>query len=93
MHTKTTLDRFGRVLIPKKVRTELGISPGDPLEIEARDGGIFIKPIHDEPHLVYKDGVLVFTGSATGDIAGAVGEHREHRLEKNMAPRSDTDPP
>ena len=82
MHTKTTLDRFGRVLVPKKVRTELGISPGDPLEIESRDGGILIKPIHDEPCLVDKDGVLVFTGTSMGDIVGAVREHRNQRLDK-----------
>jgi AbrB family looped-hinge helix DNA binding protein len=84
---KTTLDRFGRVLVPKKVRTELGISPGDPLEIESRDGGILIKPIPDEPHLVDKDGVLVFSGASMGDIPGAVHKHREQRLDKISGPK------
>ena len=82
MHTKTTLDRFGRVLVPKKVRTELGISPGDLLEIESREDGILIKPIHDEPHLVDKEGILVFSGVSIGDIANAVGKHREQRLDQ-----------
>ena len=82
MRIKTTLDRFGRILVPKKVRTELGISPGDPLEIESRDGGILIKPILDEPCLVDKDGVLVFTGTSAGDIPGAVQKHREQRLDQ-----------
>ncbi len=82
MHAKTTLDRFGRVLVPKKLRMELGISPGDPLEIESREEGILIKPIHDEPHLVDEDGILVFSGASMGDIADAVRKHREQRLDE-----------
>jgi AbrB family looped-hinge helix DNA binding protein len=82
MNVKATLDRFGRVLIPKKVRTRLGISPGDVLVVESRDDGILIKPIDDEPHLVDKEGVLVFSGTSTGDIVRAVKEHREQRLDK-----------
>jgi AbrB family looped-hinge helix DNA binding protein len=79
MHLKTTLDRFGRVLIPKKVRVDLGLSPGDPLEIESRDNGILIKPLNDEPHLVDKEGVLVFSGDPMGDIIEAVRKHRDSR--------------
>ena len=82
MHQKTTLDRFGRVLIPKKVRAELGLSAGDALEIESRDDGIVIKPLQDEPQLVDKEGVLVFSGASTGDIVEAIRKHREERLDK-----------
>ena len=82
MDTKTTtLDRFGRVVIPKKVRAELGLSPGDPLKVESRDDGILISPVQEEPHLVNKEGVLVFSGSSFGDLSKAVRKQREERLD------------
>ena len=82
MDTKTTtLDRFGRVVIPKKVRAELGLSPGDPLKVESRDDGILISPVQEEPHLVNKEGVLVFSGSSFGDLSEAVRKQREERLD------------
>ena len=31
---RSTLDRFRRILIPKKIRDPLGLEPGDVLEIE-----------------------------------------------------------
>jgi AbrB family looped-hinge helix DNA binding protein len=69
------------VLIPKKVRADLGLSPGDPLEIESHDDGILLKPLNDEPDLVDKEGVLVFSGAPMGDIVEAVRKHREERLD------------
>jgi AbrB family looped-hinge helix DNA binding protein len=88
MHLKTTLDRFGRVLIPKKVRVELGLSAGDSLEVESRDDGILIKPLHDEPHLVDKEGVLVFSGAPMGNVVEAVRKHREERLDKQTGAKN-----
>jgi AbrB family looped-hinge helix DNA binding protein len=79
---ETTLDKFGRVLIPKEVRDDLGLKPGAVLEIEELEETILLKPKNDEPHVVLKDGVLVFSGAATGDVAGAIHTHREERLKK-----------
>lgn len=81
----TTLDRFGRVVIPKKVRDDLGLKPGAVLEIEEVDEKIFLKPVHWEPYVVNKDGVLVFSGTATGDIVGAIRTHRKERLNEIAA--------
>lgn len=79
---ETTLDKFGRVVIPKRVRDDLGLKPGSVLQIEQADQRILIEPVGDEPHLVVKNGVLVFSGTATGDIMGAIQVHRQGRLEK-----------
>lgn len=76
---QTTLDRFGRVVIPKQVRDDLGLKPGAVLEIEEVEQKIFLKPMHGEPHVVTKDGVLVFSGTAIGDIVGAIRSHRRER--------------
>jgi AbrB family looped-hinge helix DNA binding protein len=82
---ETTLDRFGRVVIPKQVRDDLGLKPGAVLEIEEVEQKIFLKPMHGEPHVVTKDGVLVFSGTAIGDIVGAIRTHRQKRLSEIAA--------
>ena len=34
---QTTVDKFGRIIIPKKVRDHFGLKPGTPVEIEKID--------------------------------------------------------
>ncbi len=79
---ETALDRFGRVLIPKKLREELDLQPGTVLRIEESGQKIVLQPVRGEPHLVVKGGVLVFTGSPQGDVSRAVERHRQERLKK-----------
>ena len=76
---ETTLDKFERVVIPKRVREHLGLTPGTPLAIEAIGEDVVLKPVREEPHIRDKEGVLVFAGSATGDLLEAVKRHREGR--------------
>lgn len=39
-----TIDKVGRVVIPKEIREEAGIEPGMPLTITCREGRIEIEP-------------------------------------------------
>ena len=73
------LDRFGRIVIPKKVRDNLDLGPGSQMRIEEIDNGIVLKPVHGEPNLIEKDGVLVFSGASLGNIEDAVAKHRRDR--------------
>ena len=41
---RTTIDRAGRVVIPKAVRDEAGLAAGAEVEVEFRDGRIEIQP-------------------------------------------------
>jgi AbrB family looped-hinge helix DNA binding protein len=41
---KTTMDRAGRLVIPKEIRREARLAPGAPLEVTWRDGRIEIEP-------------------------------------------------
>ena len=79
---ETTLDKFGRIVIPKRIRDDLGLKPGAVLQIEQADQRILMEPVNEGPHVVVKDGVLVFTGTGTGDIVGAIQLHRQERLSK-----------
>ncbi len=41
---RTTIDSAGRVVIPKRLRSLLGLSGGEEIEITERDGRIEIEP-------------------------------------------------
>ena len=77
---ETTLDNFGRIVIPKKVRKDFNLKSGAHLIIEETDDTIVLKPVSDEPHVIEKDGVLVFSGAATGNIEEALAKHRKERF-------------
>ena len=77
---ETTLDKFGRVVIPKPIRDGLGLHPGSILEIKEEDQGIFLTQVQEEPRVVMKKGVLVFSGVGIGDIKEAIRSHRKERL-------------
>jgi AbrB family looped-hinge helix DNA binding protein len=79
---ETTLDRFGRIVIPKAVRDDLGLRPGSVLELRESGDDLLLSPRRDEPDLVREEGVLVYTGEATGDLEDAVEQQRRHRLRR-----------
>lgn len=54
---KTTIDRAGRLVVPKSIREAAGILPGSELTIRVADGRIEIEPAPLEVRLV-KRGTL-----------------------------------
>ncbi len=79
---KTTIDRFGRIVVPKEMRKHFGLAPGVEVEIDERDQEIVIRQVVGYSPLQIEDGVLVFAGEATGDITSWVGKVREDRNRK-----------
>jgi AbrB family looped-hinge helix DNA binding protein len=41
---RTTIDRLGRVVVPKPIRDKLRLAGGETLEVEERDGVIELRP-------------------------------------------------
>ena len=76
---ETTVDRFGRVVIPKKIRDDYNLEPGTQVRLEEAEGAIILKPVRDGQNLQWKEGVLVCTGAAMGDLVEAVSKRREKR--------------
>lgn len=78
---RITIDRSGRVLIPKAIRTRLGLSPGTTLMVEEHDNKeILLRPLREGPRLIDKGGVLVVQSQAVGEIANAERREREVRV-------------
>lgn len=75
---KTTIDRAGRLVIPKQVRREAGLKPGMPLDVRWRDGRIEIEPEPLPVKLTRKGRLLVAVpqGAATPLTAETVERTR-----------------
>jgi AbrB family looped-hinge helix DNA binding protein len=58
---KLHLDKSGRIVLPKSLRHRLGLRPGSTLEATETAGGLLLRPIHQGPSLVERDGLLVHT--------------------------------
>lgn len=81
-HRKTTIDKFGRILIPKEIRSDLALMPGSALEIEEREDEITLRLAKEKPLLVKKDSVLVVQARAEGELVGIAKRLRRERLEE-----------
>lgn len=60
MPAKLTLDKLGRVVLPKPVRDKLQLAAGDQLELESVDDRITLRPVRGTAQLRKKRGVWVF---------------------------------
>lgn len=56
------VDKFGRVVLPKPVREDLGLSAGDIIQVDQRPGCLILWPMPQRNVLKRKDGFLVFSG-------------------------------
>jgi AbrB family looped-hinge helix DNA binding protein len=77
-----TLDKFGRILIPKKLRERLGLRPDDVLEVQLEDGKLTLLPQRTPPPLRRKGRVLVVESGATANLGQALIHLREERLDE-----------
>jgi len=60
MNATVTLDKAGRVVIPKTLRDALRLEPGDPLELESEGERVTLRPIRSASPLRKERGVWVF---------------------------------
>lgn len=68
---KTTIDNAGRLVIPKEIRTQAGLTPGMVLDIRWRNGCIEIEPAPLPVELVRKGRLLVAIPKQTVDLLTA----------------------
>jgi AbrB family looped-hinge helix DNA binding protein len=60
MGSRLTVDKVGRIVLPKPVRDILQLAAGDQLELESLDDGITLRPVRGAAPLRKKHGVWVF---------------------------------
>lgn len=83
MNTRLVMDKAGRVVIPKPVREELHLEPGDALELESGGAQITLRPARGVGPLQNEHGIWVLhTGeplpaSATDNLLRQIREERD----------------
>lgn len=81
MTTKLTLDKAGRVMIPKLLRQQLHLGPGDTLQLESEGEQITLRPTRPKALLKKERGVWVYQGEPTdSSITAVIDREREKRL-------------
>src|ERR1022692_1084468 len=83
MNSRLVMDKAGRVVIPKPLRQELQLEPGDALELESGGEQIILRPARGSGPLQNEHGIWVLhTGeplpaSATDDLLRQIREERD----------------
>ena len=81
MATRLTLDKAGRVVLPKPLRDQLQLAPGDTLQLETDGDHITLRPVRPKVMLKKELGVWVFQGDSTDvSLPGLIDDQREKRL-------------
>jgi AbrB family looped-hinge helix DNA binding protein len=87
MTTQVTIDGAGRIVLPKPLRTELDVGPGDMLELESVGERITLRPVRGTAPLAKEKGVWVFrTGQplAASVTDGLLEQVRESLDKQNL---------
>jgi AbrB family looped-hinge helix DNA binding protein len=84
--SETTIDRFGRVLIPKELRQQLGLAAGTRVRLQSRREGLLLVREDEETPLREINGLLVYTGKVTGDPDRVLEGIRSDRLRHLTSP-------
>jgi AbrB family looped-hinge helix DNA binding protein len=90
MTSRLTVDKAGRVVLPKPVRDELQLSAGDSLELESSEQQIVLRPVRGTGPLRKKRGVWIFrTGEplSAKTVSEAITEVRRDRDHDNLGGR------
>jgi AbrB family looped-hinge helix DNA binding protein len=83
MGVRLTIDKAGRVVIPKPMREELHLEPGDSLDLERAGEQITLRPVRGTGPLTKEHGVWVFhsgqplSASATDEMLHQIREERD----------------
>jgi AbrB family looped-hinge helix DNA binding protein len=87
MVTTLTVDKAGRVVLPKPVREELQLAPGDFLELESSEDRIILRPARGNGRMYKKQGVWVFDSGvpmSTATVNKTIRRVREERDRRNL---------
>lgn len=88
MTTTLTLDKAGRVVIPKTLRDELHLEPGDTLELESEGDCVKLRPVRSASPLRKERGVWVFHSGRKLSAAATDKALRDLREQRDRENRS-----
>lgn len=87
MTTKLTVDKAGRVVLPKPLRDELELAAGDTLELESRGEQITLRPVRGAVPLQKERGIWVYRAGRSLTAATTDQTLRQIREERDRGNR------
>jgi len=91
MRTRLTVDKAGRIVLPKPLREELRLEAGDTLEVECSGDEITLRPAQGHAQLRKKHGVWVYSAGeplSSADVAKTIRKVRDERETQNFGKTS-----
>ena len=82
MNARITLDKAGRLVLPKFIRDALRVGPGDALEIQSEDDRVVLSPVRVHAGLRKERGVWVYRSGTPADVSipNIIDEQRNRRM-------------
>lgn len=83
MFTTVEIDKAGRIVVPKKLRDALHLTPGTRLKIQRSGESLVLEQDLPEPRLKMIDGLWVMIGvqrQPADDVNARIDEQREQRM-------------
>ena len=79
-----TIDKAGRIVLPKKLRESFNLFPGASLEVDGDGEEIRLRTGSREPSLIEKNGFLVHHGTerVALDVAEFINRERESQAQR-----------
>ena len=90
VNAKVTVDKAGRIVLPKAVREALRLAPGDTLELSLEGQRMTLSPQRTTPPLEKEDGIWVYhTGQpiTAEEMREALRRLRERALRRTAGER------
>jgi len=85
MATKISIDKAGRVVLPKSLREKMRVEAGDDLLVETEGDRITLRPIRQAAPLVKEFGIWVYQGEPSdSSIPDLIDVEREKRIRELM---------
>jgi AbrB family looped-hinge helix DNA binding protein len=91
MTSQVTLDKAGRIVLPKPLRDEMRLQAGDTLEVESSSDEITLRPRRGNGQLRKKHGIWVYRSGerlSRADVEKTVRNVREERENQILGKRS-----
>ena len=81
MNARVTIDKAGRLVLPKFIREALRLGPGDALEVESDDDRVVLSPVRTPAGLQKERGVWVYRSGTPANLSipGLIDEQRNRR--------------
>ena len=81
MASTVSIDKAGRLVLPKPLRDKLGLEAGDDLLVESEGDEITLRPVRPQATMIKERGIWVHNGKLPDDfdIVEFIDQEREKR--------------